>query len=168
MSVEYHVSEQDCRDFLSRSVKAKMQKLYWIAAAILLVLFCLLALVSPYPSAFALISLVIFLVYLALSAVLLKAIVNARGKQLVGSFGPEYFNTPKSLTLTEDGMEYRSVFETAQYVTRAVEKISRDDRFVTVAVRGNLKIFIPAQTPGLADFYEALLAKTDAPQNSAK
>lgn len=168
MSVEYHVSEQDCRDFLSRFTKARMHRLYWIASAILLILFCLIALTSPHPASAAVMALAGFLVYLILSALLLREVVKARAQQLVNSFGPEYFTTPKTLTLTESGMEFRTNFGQSLYFYSAVEKVSRDDRFVTVSMRGNMQLFIPTATPGLADVYDELSAKIGAPPKPVK
>lgn len=167
MSVEYFLSERDYRFILLCYLKAKVRKLYWIILGTALILACLFSFTSR-DSVIATLYFSIFIVFFAILTVEIEVIFRYRAKKAVRSFGPEYFTTPKCLTLTENGLEYRTVYETTQFATRAVEKTERNDRFVTITIRGDLHIFIPTGVPGLSEFYSALLAKIGALQPLAK
>ncbi len=164
VSIQYRCSEQDYNDFFSGYLKARIRKPFWLIIVAWFAWSCLQVLNSSHPARVAPLYLIVFLVCLALIVVFVRALIKSRAKKIVRSLGPEFFETPKSLTLTEDGIEYRTVFETTQYVLRAIEKISRDDRFVIITLRGNLRLLVPTWTPGIADFYNALLAKMATPQ----
>lgn len=168
MSIEYFLSERDYRFILLHYLKAKMRKPYLIIIGILFLLLCLLDLSDPHSAYDAPGYAFFFIIVIILSIVEAEGILRYRTKKAVRGFGPEYFTTPKHLTLAENGLEYRTVYETSQYTTRAVEKVARNNRFVTVTIRADLNIFIPIGVPGLPEFYNALLAKIGALQPLTK
>lgn len=159
VSIQYRCSEQDYNDFFSRYLKKRIRIPLWLFVVASFAWFCLHVLNSSDPARVAPLYLIVFLVCLALIVVFVRALIKSQAKKVVRSLGPEFFETPKSLTLTEDVIEYRTIFETAQHVLRAIEKVSRDVRFVIITIRGNLKLLVPTWTPGITDFYNALLAK---------
>lgn len=168
MSVEYFLSERDYRFLQLCYLRAKVRRLYWILLGAVFLLLCLLDLSDPHSAYDAPGYVFFFIVVIILSIVEAEVILRYRTKKTARSLGPEYFSTPKRLTLTENCLEYCTVYEMSQYSFRAVEKITRNSRFVTVTIRAEQNILIPITVPGLPELYNALLVKTGALQPREK
>lgn len=156
MKLKYSFTEQDYIDFVFRTVKKRNQKILIITGAVCFMVLIVILLVSNAPLVMVPICAIFVILICFISALLQKAIVKRSAMQNIKSAGTDFFKSDRMLELFDDGMGSQSNIGLSKFPYESIAELSKDDRFVYIAIRGGNKIFIPLCTPGIFEFYNAL------------
>lgn len=156
MKLKYSFTEQDYIDFALRIVKKRNRKILIIIGIACFVVLTIILLASNAPLVMIPICVIYVILICAISALMQKAMVKRSAMQNIKSAGVDFFKSDRMLELLDDGIGSQSNIGLSKIPYESIADLSKDDRFVYIAIRGGNKIFIPLCTTGVSEFYNVL------------